>query len=123
MTPEEVRRLALALPETTEQPHHDRTSFRVGGKIFATMPADGATLNVMLDEHEARAGADEAPGVVELLWWGRRLSGVRVILSPADPSLVADLLLEAWRRRAPRRVVAAHEAGPTPPDAAGEGPP
>ena len=38
----------------TEAPHHERTSFRVGGKIFATMPPDGATVNVLLDEEEAR---------------------------------------------------------------------
>ena len=30
-----VRKLALSLPESTEQPHHDMTSFRVRGKIFA----------------------------------------------------------------------------------------
>jgi hypothetical protein len=36
-----VRRLALSLPETTEEPHHDMTSFRVGGKIFATVTPRG----------------------------------------------------------------------------------
>jgi hypothetical protein len=102
MTPEEVRRLALALPEATEAPHHDRTSFRVAGKIFATLPPDGATLNVLLDEEEARASADEAPGVVELLWWGKRLSGVQVALEQADAELVRGLLEDAYRRRAPR---------------------
>lgn len=111
MGPDDVRRLALALPQTSEEPHHDRTSFRVGGKIFATMPADAATLNVMLGEAEARAGADEAAGAVELLWWGRRLSGVQVCLALAEPPLVADLLEEAWRRRAPQHIVAAYEAG------------
>ena len=50
MTEDDVRGLALALEGTTEAPHHDRTSFRVGGKIFATMPPDGASVNVLLDE-------------------------------------------------------------------------
>jgi hypothetical protein len=35
----EARRLALALPEVTEQPHFDMASFRVRGKIFVTVPA------------------------------------------------------------------------------------
>ena len=80
MTADEARKLALSLPEAVEQDHHGRASFRVGGKIFATMPPDGAALNVMLGEEEARAAADEAAGVVELLWWGRRLSGVQIAL-------------------------------------------
>ena len=32
-----LRNIALALPETTESPHFDKTSFRVKGKIFLTI--------------------------------------------------------------------------------------
>jgi hypothetical protein len=34
---DEARSLALVLPEAIEQDHHGRPSFRVGGKIFATL--------------------------------------------------------------------------------------
>ena len=101
MTEDDVRRMALALPGTSEAPHHQRTSFRVGGKIFATMPPDGASVNVLLDEEEARAAAEESPDRVELLWWGRRLSGVRVDLAQADGDMLGQLLEDAYRRRAP----------------------
>jgi hypothetical protein len=116
VTPEDVRRLALALPETHEQPHFERTSFRVGTSIFATLPPDAATLNVLLDEPEARASAEEAPDAVELLWWGRKLSGVQVFLERADEGFVQELLEDAWRRRAPRRLVQAYDAGRAGPD-------
>jgi hypothetical protein len=109
MTPDDVRALALALPETTEQPHFERTSFRVAGKIFATMPPDGETANVLLGEEDARAAAEATDGV-ELLWWGRRLSGVRVVLGKVDPQVLSELLEDAWYRRAPRRIAAAREA-------------
>jgi len=33
----EVRQLALALPEVVEQDHHGRPSFRVAGRILATL--------------------------------------------------------------------------------------
>jgi hypothetical protein len=95
MTPDDVRALALALPGAVELPHHERTSFRVHGRIFATM--DDLGVNVMLDEEPAREAATD-PGV-EPLWWGRKLSGVRVPLADADRSVVAELLDEAWRRR------------------------
>jgi len=31
----DARRLAMSLPEVTEEPHFEYTSFRVRGKIFA----------------------------------------------------------------------------------------
>src|SRR5205085_6611083 len=37
----EARRFALSLPQTTEAPHFDKSSFRVEGNIFATVPTDG----------------------------------------------------------------------------------
>ena len=48
MTQDEVRRLALALPEAVEAPHFDRASFRVRGKIFATLPPSGDSVVLML---------------------------------------------------------------------------
>ena len=106
MTPDQLRALALALPGVTEADHHGRASFRVEGKVVATVPEEGA-VNVMVGEDEARALAEEHPGSCELLWWGRRLSGVRVELSRAPPEIVAELLQEAWHRCASARLRAA----------------
>jgi hypothetical protein len=96
-----VRKLALALPESTEQPHHDMTSFRVRGKIFATMPPEGGRLHVFLAEPEVASYCDEFPGAVEELWWGKKVSGCRVLLRHADRALVREMLAESWWRRAP----------------------
>ncbi len=100
MTDDDVRALALALPEVTEADHHGRPSFRLGSTVLATSWAPGI-LNVMLGESEARAAEG---GAVSLLWWGKRLSGVQVDLAAADEARVADLLEEAWARRAPARL-------------------
>ena len=90
---------ALALPGVTEADHHGRRSFRVGaGKVLATVPAEGA-MNVMVGEDLAHAVSAQ-PGV-ELMWWGARLSGVRVELAAIDPALLDELLADAWSRRAP----------------------
>jgi hypothetical protein len=99
----EVRSLALALPEVSEADHHGRASFRLGTSVLATVP-DEDGLNVMLGESEARAAEAESPAC-SLLWWGKKLSGVRVELAAADAALVRDLLEEAWRRRAPARLL------------------
>ncbi|MBB3675401.1 MmcQ/YjbR family DNA-binding protein [Modestobacter versicolor] len=90
---------ALALPGVTEADHHGRRSFRVGGgKVLATVPADGV-LNVLVGEDLAHAVSAQ-PGV-ELLWWGQKLSGVRVELALVDAALLDELLQDAWARRAP----------------------
>ena len=50
MTPDDFRRLALALPQVVEGAHMDHPDFRVGGKIFATLSsaASGALGMVKL---------------------------------------------------------------------------
>ena len=49
---ETARAAALALPETTEEPHHHFGSFRVRGKIFVTVPLDRQHLHVFVDEED-----------------------------------------------------------------------
>ena len=100
-----ARRMALALPEATEEPHHDMSSSRVNKKIFATVP-DNTHLHVMVDEDETAMAVAECPSGCEELWWGKRLSGVRVDLTQVDRELLTELLTESWRRRAPKALLA-----------------
>ena len=106
VSPSTVRRLALALPETAEAPHHDMTSFRVAGKIFATLPPEGGRLHVFVDDDEVSAYTGEYPAAVEELWWGTKRRGCRVLLPKATTPLVRELLTESWRQRAPKKVLA-----------------
>jgi hypothetical protein len=101
---DQARALALALSEAVEQDHHGRPSFRVGGKIFATL-WDDAHMNVMVDEDGVRTAAQAEPSACAELWWGKRLAAVRVTLERAEAGLLADLLADAWERRAPQRLL------------------
>ena len=102
MTADDVRRIALALPEAAESPHFDMASFRVRGKIFATLPADGRHVHVFVGE-EVRAQALAMHGeAVEKLPWGAKVVGLRVELARIDAAALASLLREAWRARAPK---------------------
>jgi hypothetical protein len=92
---EEARRIALAQPEAVEQDHHGRPSFRVAGRIFATLWDEGH-LNVMLDEDGIRTAVQARPEVCAEVYWGRRLAAVRVALAGADADLVRDLVTDAW---------------------------
>ena len=105
MRADDARAIALSLPEAVEAPHFDYASFRVGGRIFATMPPDGRHLHVFVDEEERRRALALHPACAEALHWGKRVLGLRVDLRQADAMLVTRLLVRAWARRAPRRAL------------------
>jgi hypothetical protein len=99
VSPDEARSIALSLPHAVEQDHHGRPSFRVGGKIFATL-WDDDRMNVMLDEGGIRTAVADAPDTCMEVWWGTRLAAVGVTLSRVDRALLTELLTDAWEERA-----------------------
>ncbi|HKB17820.1 MAG TPA: MmcQ/YjbR family DNA-binding protein [Candidatus Dormibacteraeota bacterium] len=104
----EAREFALALPGAEEADHWGNPSFRVGGRIFATLP-DSDHMNVMIDPFDVEAAVRVEPDACAELRWGKNVSGVRVDLAQASTELVGDLLEAAWCRKAPRRLSAARE--------------
>lgn len=102
---DEARRYALSLPEVNEEPHHQASSFRIRGKIFATVPPDEEYLHIFIPEEEREIAITLKPEAFEKLWWGKKVVGVRVILSKADVSDVEDMMDSAWRRKAPKALL------------------
>ena len=103
MTADDARRMALAFPEATAQDHHGRPSFRVAGKIFATLWDEGH-MNVMVDEPGIRTATQARPDMCAEVWWGKRLRAVRVALADADADLLRELLADAWEGKAHARL-------------------
>lgn len=113
LTVDDVRTVALGLPDTTEEPHHDFGSFRVRGAIFATVPPGGERIHVFLPEAQRELALAMDPEFLEPLRWGSKVLGVRVLLPAARKSTVLDLVRQAHackaatapakRRRPPAR--------------------
>jgi hypothetical protein len=99
LTADDARAIALSLPGAIEQDHHGRPSFRVAGRIFATLWT-GTTLHVMLGDELILAAVESEPACAPR-YWGTRLAAVQVDLERADADLVRDLLAAAWSRRVP----------------------
>jgi hypothetical protein len=97
-----LRRLALSLPEVTEEPHHHMSSFRVRGKIFVTVTPEEKHAHVFVDENDREPALALYPDFLEMLYWGRKATGLRVTLAAADPEVVAGLVKKAWKRKAPK---------------------
>lgn len=105
MNQSQVRRIALSLPEVTEEPHFHRTSYRVRGKIVATAAPDEPFLNVMVGESIREPALAMHPDCLEKLLWGKRVFGLRVDLRLAKAELVGDLLTQAWEEKAPKSLL------------------
>ena len=106
-----AREFALSLPGASEEPHFDMSSFRVKGKIFATVPPGEEFLHVFVDEAEAETYVAEDPAAFAPLLWGQRARGLRVNLAAADDARLEELIEESWRRKAPKRLLAERDIG------------
>lgn len=102
----DARRIAMSLPEVTEEPHFKYTSFRVKGKIFATAPPDGGHLHIFVTDEDRELALLIEPGFIEKLLWGGKVRGLRVALSKAKRPVVVSLLKKAWLHRAPKALAA-----------------
>ena len=95
---DEARALALSLSDAVEQDHHGRPSFRVRGKIFATLWSE-ERMNVMVDEGGILTAVERAPEACEQVFWGKRLAAVGVHLPLVERELLAELLADAWEEK------------------------
>jgi len=96
-----VRTLALALPETTDGMHLGRADLRVKGKIFMTLPEDGRTVNLKTTAANLDLLVRAQPGTFSDVWGGK---WVGVDLGEVKPDQLLDLVIEAWRLTAPKRL-------------------
>jgi hypothetical protein len=104
MTLHEARKFALSLPEAAEEPHFEFTSFRIDGKIFASAPPESEYLHVFVPEEAREIALARGADFLEELRWGKRVLGLRVMLSAAKPADVHALLEQAWIHKAPKRL-------------------
>jgi hypothetical protein len=108
MKTEDVRKFALSLPSANEEPHFEAASFRIKGKIFATLPPSGEYAHIFVDDEQREMALELYPEFIEKLIWGKKIWGVRVRLAQAKPKAVQSLLTSAWRRKAPKSLLKGH---------------
>jgi hypothetical protein len=109
MTTEKVRSLALAMPGAAEVEAWGHATFRVEGKIFVGLDEDARTANLKTsaDEQAALVGSD--PDAFELAPRVGRHGWTRVRVGKIDAEQMRELIVEAWRRTAPKKLVAEYD--------------
>jgi hypothetical protein len=114
ITSDDVRRIALSLPQTTEKIAWSMPTFRVAGKMFATLPEDETSMAVRCPKEERDELALAEP---EKFWIAGHEAGfawVRVRLAVLeDLDELRDILVDSWRQAAPVALLdALPEPGP-----------
>lgn len=109
MTQSDIRAIALSLPEAQEQPHFDRASFRVRGRIFATLPPvqeDSRHVVVLkLPELVKESLQQTDPqAIVSLGNWDKG-GWTQLDIGRMDGDKMADLVRLAWRGVAPKTLL------------------
>ena len=106
MTADEIRALALSLPEAVEQPHFEKASFRVRGKIFATLAPGGETLVLkLLPEIKEALRQSDPDAIIPLPGAWDRGGWTQIAIRSMEADKLADLVRLAWRQVAPKMLL------------------
>ena len=106
VTEDDVRRVALSLPATTEKPSYGTPGFRVKDRLFARIREEGDVLVVWVaDEGEKNGLVSSEP---EKFFTSPHYEGHPIVLvrfGAIDIDELKELLTESWRLRAPKKVL------------------
>ena len=105
-----VRAILLALPGVEEGPCYGTPGFRVRGKLLARLREDGESLVVKVPFEEREFLMRSDPETFYITEHYRSYPAVLVRLPRIEPGVLTELLEDAWRAAAPRRLVAEYDA-------------
>jgi hypothetical protein len=110
-TEDDVRRIALSLPETTEKPWFNTPGFRVKDRGFLRIrsEAEGGLVVFVADlgEKEGLLAADPDKFFTTPHYDG--YPAVLVNLPAVDVDELRELITDSWRLKAPKRVLKAFD--------------
>lgn len=106
-----ARRLALSLPGVEEGTCYGTPGFRVKGKFMARVWEDGETLVVKCGDDERDIWMQIDPDTFFVTDHYRGYPAVLVRLPLVDPAALREVLEQAWRLNAPKKLVAERDGG------------
>lgn len=106
----DVRKLALEFPETEEKlSWGDHPTFRVRDKMFAVLSENERIARIKATKEAQEALVGSAPDTYSVAPYFGRYGWVSVDLDRVRQSELVELLEEAWRSTAPKKMVRAFD--------------
>ncbi|HEX6519315.1 MAG TPA: MmcQ/YjbR family DNA-binding protein [Streptosporangiaceae bacterium] len=104
---EDVRRIAMSLPRTSEHLIRDNTKYRIGRIVYAAVSPDEERLGFGFPKEERAAlVASEPDKFMMPLRSDERYNWVRARLAALDVDELRELLIDAWRMVVPKKIAA-----------------
>ncbi|WP_026413964.1 MmcQ/YjbR family DNA-binding protein [Actinomadura oligospora] len=109
VTVDDVRRVALPLPRTSEHLIRDRVKFRVGAIVYVGFSRDETVMGFAFpkEERDGLIASDPSkflmPSVSD-----QRFNWVEAHTAALDEAEMRELVVDAWRMVVPKRVAAAY---------------
>ena len=115
-TVDDVREIALALPEVTEDQWYRTPAYKVAGKGFLRLrtEAEGGLVVFVPDLGEKEALLAANPNAYYTTPHYDHYPIVLVNLAAVDRTEIRELITESWRIKAPVKLRKAFDAGSTP---------
>jgi len=110
VTGDDARRLALGFPEAEERETWGHPTFRVRGKMFMAMNTEGTSVTIKAPKEAQAALVGSEPETFSVPAYVGQHGWVAVRLDRVDADELAELIDEAWRMTAPKRLVKAYDA-------------
>jgi hypothetical protein len=108
-TLDDVRRIAMSLPRTSEHLVRDHTKFRVGRIVYASVSADEERMGFGFPKDERAAlVASEPDKFMMPLPSDERYQWVRARLPVLEVEELRELLIDAWCMVVPKKVAASY---------------
>ena len=105
MRVEEFLHVVLGLPEVTErEAFSDLTGFRVRDKGFCYLNEAAGVVLLKATRQEQAALIATDPDTFSPSWASGRFAWLEIKLANVDPDEVTELVTEAWRLSAPKRL-------------------
>ena len=105
---DDVRRIAMSLPRTSEHLIRDHVKFRVGRLVYASVSPDEERLGFGFPKDERAALVASRPEVFMMPLAGDlRYQWVRARLPALDQEELRELLIDAWCMVMPKTIAAA----------------
>jgi len=110
VTADQIRRVALTLPRTSEHLIRDHVKFRVGRIVYASISPDERSMGFGFPKEERAALVAAEPNKFFLPTPSdMRYHWVRGWLSEIDEAEMQELIVDAWRMCVPKKVAAEYE--------------
>jgi hypothetical protein len=113
VTADDIRACATALPRTEEYLMRDQVRFRIGRIVYLALSADETVMAFAFPREERAALVDSEP---EKFFLPRpsdmRFNWVRAWMAELSVEEMRELVIDAWRMCAPKKVATAYLDGP-----------